>query len=76
MIFAPASIAAFAVCEFIVSMLMRAPLAMNAGSAAIFFISEITRRCSSSIVIRSAPGRVDSPPTSMMFDPAAIKSRA
>src|SRR5699024_9068201 len=33
------------------------------------------RRISSSASIRSAPGRVDSPPTSIMSAPAAIKSR-
>ncbi|CAB4710326.1 unannotated protein [freshwater metagenome] len=58
--------AAFAVDACLVSMLMIAPLSRN------FSITGKTRDCSSSAETRAAPGRVDSPPISMMSTPSEI----
>ena len=69
-IVAPAPIAAAAVDARIVSMLMVTP------SSASSVITGITRIRSSSSLTRSAPGRVDSPPTSMMSTPSEIISLA
>ena len=64
MIAAPAASAASAVAACVVSMLTRAPALTSAS------ITGSTRRCSSSTLTSAAPGRVDSPPTSMMSAPA------
>ena len=70
MIEAPSSAAIAAVPAFIVSMLTGMPRATSSR------ITGTTRRCSSSTGRRSAPGRVDSPPTSTMSAPLAISSAA
>ena len=67
-IVAPASTAFLAVSADIVSMLISAPFPARA------FTTGSVRACSTSDVIRSAPGRVDSPPISITFTPSAIIS--
>ena len=67
---APALIAAEAVLARIVSMLAGTPISRSS------VMMGITRLISSSGVTRSAPGRVDSPPTSMMSTPSATISFA
>ena len=62
---APASSAASATAALDVSTLTATPLPTSAR------IAGTTRRVSSSASTRSAPGRVDSPPTSTMSAPAA-----
>ena len=64
---APAATAATAVSSFRVSTEMR-PWSASAS------ITGSTRRCSSAGSTGSAPGRVDSPPTSTMAAPAANRS--
>ena len=66
---APALIAFSAVSARIVSILIFTPLLESS------VITGNTRDCSSSAVMRSAPGRVDSPPISMMSTPSAIISK-
>src|SRR5436190_11409335 len=66
---APADSAAAAVDARIVSMLTTAPAAASAATTGSI------RRRSSSALTRSAPGRVDSPPTSTMSAPSAMRSR-
>ena len=61
---APAFSAASAVETWVVSMLTSAPAFTRAA------MTGTTRRCSSAGLTSSAPGRVDSPPTSMMSAPA------
>ena len=68
MIVAPAATAASAVSALRVSMETR-PCAARAS------MTGRTRRCSSAVSTGSAPGRVDSPPTSTMAAPAANRSR-
>ena len=67
---APAAIACLATSDLVVSILTTAP------SFTISVITGITRFNSSSSVTLAAPGRVDSPPTSMMSAPSAINLRA
>ncbi|CAB4921995.1 unannotated protein [freshwater metagenome] len=67
---APAAIAALAVLARIVSMLIGTP---NPASS---LITGITRAISSASLTRSAPGRVDSPPISIMSTPSEIISCA
>ena len=64
---APASTAASAVSARMVSMLTLTPAATSARTTG------RTRACSSSTGTRSAPGRVDSPPTSTMSAPSAAR---
>ncbi len=68
-IFAPASKAAAATSAFEVSIESKVSPASSS-------IIGITRRFSSATSTGSAPGRVDSPPTSMMLAPLAIIFRA
>src|SRR5215211_1666199 len=70
-IVAPASMARRATVAFVVSMESRAP----ATSAASRSTTGTTRRRSSSSETGSAPGRVDSPPTSRMAAPSAASRR-
>ena len=67
---APAPIAACAVLARIVSILTTAPSSTNSVTTG------MTRSFSSSSLTRSAPGLVDSPPTSIMSTPSAIISFA
>ena len=69
MMAAPASTANRAVAARIVSMLISGPFPTSA------LTTGITRRCSSSAETRSAPGRVDSPPISMISTPSSIISK-
>src|SRR5690606_12657973 len=64
MIAAPASAQASAVCEFMVSTLTRMPRCTSSRTTG------RTRFCSTSDGMRSAPGLVVSPPTSIMSAPA------
>src|SRR5690606_19779614 len=64
MIAAPASAQAWAVCEFMVSTLTRTPRCTSSRTTG------STRRCSTSDGMRSAPGLVVSPPTSITSAPA------
>ena len=66
---APAAIAAFATSDLVVSTLITAPSLTNS------VITGMTRFNSSSSLTRSAPGLVDSPPTSIMSAPSAINLR-
>ena len=66
---APAATASSAVSAHIVSILIGIPVCDN------FSITGITRFCSSAAETRSAPGRVDSPPISMMSTPSEIISK-
>ena len=65
----PASSAAAATSERVVSMLVGTPAAVNAS------ITGTTRAISVRTSTRSAPGRVDSPPTSIRSAPSAIIAR-
>ncbi|MEG8034340.1 hypothetical protein QP157_03080 [Sphingomonas sp. LR61] len=67
---APSSTARSAVEAFIVSTLTGMPSATSCRTTG------STRSCSTGTGTRSEPGRVDSPPTSMMSAPAATRSRA
>ena len=66
---APALIAASAVLARIVSILIVTPYLANSAITGIVLFN------SSSSLTRSAPGRVDSPPMSMMSTPSAIISK-
>ncbi|CAB4341785.1 unannotated protein [freshwater metagenome] len=66
---APAAIAALATSARVVSTLTTAPSFTNS------VITGITLFNSSSSLTRSAPGRVDSPPTSIMSAPSEINLR-
>ena len=68
MMVAPAVTAARATAALRVSMETRAPLAASASTTG------NTRRSSSASGTGRAPGRVDSPPTSMMSAPSAISA--
>ena len=65
---APAAIAGSATAARIVSTLTQAPVAASSA------ITGITRRSSSETSGRTAPGLVDSPPTSTMSAPSFSKS--
>ena len=65
---APAVIASSAVCARMLSILIGIPVCDS------FSITGITRDCSSSADTRAAPGRVDSPPISIMSTPSEIIS--
>ena len=71
---APASRAASATASDVVSMLRMGGASMVASR--IDLITSTTRRCCSRTETGSAPGRVDSPPTSMMSAPSRSISRA
>ena len=67
---APLAIASLAISALVVSILMVAPSSLIAS------ITGMTRALSSSALMRDDPGRVDSPPTSIIFTPSATIASA